>query len=301
MNGSIRKTGLFFGAIAVALLMVSTVTAVEQVNNEQVMDYLDENNLEDELLNILGLNTGMDEFNPEDLETFFVEEIEKMFDGEAFLEHMTSDKFIEFLKQNYDEMVSCDAVQDILNSEEFGEVINSEEFICFLNSEEMKYVYDKLQEDDDSQISLTGQTVGVGVQQSQPLVMEAILRYDPVNCPVDDEEAGFNVLELVELGWQPGDIFAFIIVASVCLLFSLITWIPILIWVSFLGIIGIPIMFSQYLETEDPWHAKEWYAGLYIEALLYGLFWAFVCISLGLWWPIGNTLDMLEFWYEFYA
>ena len=64
-----RKTGLFFGAVAVALIMLSSVTAVPQANSEPLMDYLDKGNPEDE-------------FNIEELVGYYAELYDVVFDSE---------------------------------------------------------------------------------------------------------------------------------------------------------------------------------------------------------------------------
>jgi hypothetical protein len=58
-----KKNIIFFGAVAIALLMVSSVTAVPQVNSEPLNKYLEKDEIEAKMENILGTITDLDEFS----------------------------------------------------------------------------------------------------------------------------------------------------------------------------------------------------------------------------------------------
>jgi len=69
----IKHDIIFFGAVAIAVLMVSSATAVPQVNSEPINEYLGRDELEDEIENTLGINDA-GEFDIEELVQYFSEE-----------------------------------------------------------------------------------------------------------------------------------------------------------------------------------------------------------------------------------
>jgi len=249
MKRSIRKSGLVFGAVAVVLVMLSSVTAVPNVGSEIVIESIEEqkaaiikqfediwlNLLEDESLQIAEWQ-GNNDINPD-------QDFEDLFDTEGFLNFIVSDEFIDILNDHFNDFLSNEGILLLFNTDEMQAYVNSDEFLYFANSDEVQYILEKLDEDDDQIVNLGVSTGEMGVQQTFPLVLEGYLGTDPVSCPV--ENGGFDV-ETLEYETPGLDLLEFLLVTLVLFIIALILWIPIIIYVTLLAPMYLWTMYLEY-------------------------------------------------------
>ena len=139
---TIKKTLVIFGAVIIAMLMVSTATAVPQVQSKPVMDKLEQMEKANDLLfnqeTINKLVSG--DLNEADLQV-----IANNLDLNGFVNYFTSMEFANFF-------VNSD-IQNFLNSQEYNNfynsdavvtIRNSEQFINFLNSDVAQQFLDNI-------------------------------------------------------------------------------------------------------------------------------------------------------------
>jgi hypothetical protein len=163
---TIKKTLVVFGAVVIAMLMVSTATAVPQVQSKPVMDKIEQtekaNNLpfnQDALNKLLSGNVNEADLNSiaEQLNNFLVEQgisevnlQEQMntntFTLSDFIDYFTSMEFANLFmnsdiqnllnSQNYNSFYNNDSVQTYLNSDEFAAFMNTDiaqQFLANIN------------------------------------------------------------------------------------------------------------------------------------------------------------------------
>jgi len=143
---NMKKSIILFGAVAIALLMVSSATAVPRTNSEPMMEKIEqieelerlmsEQNLGD-LFNFEGMDEGTIQGTMEQLNNFMVEqgidglnfqEMYTNFSVEDFMDYITSDGFAELF--NHDD------IQNLLDSDDYNNyIINNETVASFINSE----------------------------------------------------------------------------------------------------------------------------------------------------------------------
>ena len=103
---NVKKSIMIFGAIAIAFLIVSSATAVQQVNSEPIIENIEKISEQEED----NLFFDVDEITD-------LNEILELIDGEGFIEYFVSDEFIN--------LMNSQAVINIINSNIFMSVFNS--------------------------------------------------------------------------------------------------------------------------------------------------------------------------------
>lgn len=121
---NLKKNIMIFGAVVIAILLVSVVTVVGQVQSKPVMDEIQKNeslfSLFQELENSMGINNQNLDINSQ-------QEIEQ------FLQNINSSELLNYL-QNLD-------ISDIITSDEFINFMNSPEIYDFITSNEFSTLY----------------------------------------------------------------------------------------------------------------------------------------------------------------
>jgi len=139
---NVKKSIILFGAVAIALLMVSTVTAVPQVNSEPVMDYVEQIEQLQELLDDFGEDLdyiNIDSFllhlESTEVVNIIEEEVLALFMSTEFAELMHEDEIQNYLySDNYLEFFNGEDVQNIVNSDEYATFLDSELCQTFLDN-----------------------------------------------------------------------------------------------------------------------------------------------------------------------
>lgn len=136
----IRKYVLVFGAVAIALLMVSSATAVEQVNSKPVTDYIANKQNYCEKLSYLK-------------EIFDVEADQNYLQN--FESLLTSDRFIDFVNSpEVYNLIYSDKFLALYNTDRIQNFINSDLFLEYLNSDACQYFLKHLNIGDDEPTSI---------------------------------------------------------------------------------------------------------------------------------------------------
>jgi hypothetical protein len=111
-----KKITITFGVIAITLLLVSTVTAVEQQTSETIMNIKESN---------------------EDFASTSPEELLELLDLDGFKEFFTSAEFAELMKSDFGQTIfASEEFNNVLNTYYMNEFLNSDIFQEFVNSEE---------------------------------------------------------------------------------------------------------------------------------------------------------------------
>ena len=240
-----KRNVIFFGAVFTTLLMISSVTALEQVNNEHVIEAIEdelldeaidaENPLDDIINQLLVIWDDLVSNNPivawfqDTYDINAEEDFEQLFDHQGLINHMISDDFINMLNSNLDEILAIEAFQIIYNTEPMQEYIQSDEFLDFIQTDEMQYFLSQI----DGEYTEASQTYESYAQQNQELLEALVGLYgvssnEPQNIgmlnngQIENDGASFQTI--VEDETQPAmgnPVFAFI-----GLLVGLITWVP---------------------------------------------------------------------------
>lgn len=135
------KYVLVFGSVAIALLMVSSVTAVEQVNSKPVTNYIANKQNYCEKLSYLE-----EIFNVEARQNY----------PQNFESLVTSDRFIDFINSpEVYNLIYSDKFLALYNKDEIQNFINSDLFLEYLNSDACQYFLDHLNIGDDESTSIT--------------------------------------------------------------------------------------------------------------------------------------------------
>jgi hypothetical protein len=222
---NLKKNIILLGAFAIALLVMSTATALPQVQSKPVMDQIQQKEaIKNQLMTIYNqlknqgdLAVGSQQnphMNPSD-------DLDKLFDEEGFLNHLTSDTFIQFLNNNYNSIASDSLFQDFYNSESIQEFTQSDEFVAFMNSDEIQYVLDHFNPGSNNQIIET---------------LERTTTTFGGNSVIAGSTTPSFGAQLY--AWEPGMI---IFIVFYFLFIGIITWIPTLI----VAIIAFPIYWDS--------------------------------------------------------
>jgi len=243
-----KKSIIIFGAVAIALLMISSATAVKQVNNELVMKAIETERTQEDIINqLLALWDNLVTNNP--LVAWFQdtydidaeEDFEQLFDHQGLLNHVISDDFINMLNSNLDEILAIEAFQIIYNTDPMQEYIQSDEFLEFMQTDEMQYLLSQL----DGESEGSSETYESFSQQNSELlgILEGFYGVStnepqnvgrPNNGEVENDGATFQVYSDDEEQPTMNGALAFI-----GLLVGLITWIP----AAIIIMIGAPFAF----------------------------------------------------------
>lgn len=172
-----RKYRIVYGAIAIVLLIVSSATAVPEVNGKLVSDSLENSVTEqnDDFINqmmalydqleIDGVSPDVDQdLENIDLTQFFDESL--YVDVEGFVNYIISDDFIQVINENYTDIVSNNGFQVLWNTEYVQEYVQSDVFINFMNTDEAQYILDNLDIPSNDQQEFETQVVNMNTQVS---------------------------------------------------------------------------------------------------------------------------------------
>lgn len=164
-----KKSIIVFGAITIAILMVSTATAVETVNSEPAMDYVEQLEQAQNLPGIYEELSSLDideltELN-ESIPPEYIEELWNYFRSVEFANLMHEDEIQSFLySDKYLEFFNGEDVQNFVNSDEYAVFLNSDTCQIFLDN-----YFDNTNSFDDgtSSLMLEGQEVSLNLQFQQ--------------------------------------------------------------------------------------------------------------------------------------
>ena len=271
--------------------MVSSATAVKQVNSELVIEATEvERTQEDIIDDLLALWDDLVANNPvvawfqDNYDINAEEDFNKLFALEGLIDHITSDDFINMLNSKLDEILAIDAFQIIYNTQPMQEYIQSDEFVEFMQTDEMQYFFSQIDGESDG----SSETYETFAQQSQELlgILEGFYGVSsnepqnvglPNNGQIESDGATFQVYSYDEE--QPlNPALAFI-----GLLVGLITWIPAA------AIIMLAAPFAWIALTIEMWAMPgymPWYPGMLIVEATASFFLVFGCaIILALGWP----------------
>lgn len=171
---NMKKSIIIFGAVAIALLMTSSVTAVPQVNSEPVMEKIEELERPMSEQNLDGLFNfeGMDEESIEEtisqLNDFMIEQGITGFDVQKLYTNFELGDFIDYLtSMEFADAFNSDEVQSFLNSDEYNTfyqegnvatLCTSGEFNIFLNSDIGQQILENINGGDDSAVIVSQAT-----------------------------------------------------------------------------------------------------------------------------------------------
>lgn len=126
---NMEKMILILGAVSVALLMVSSATAVPQTQSKAIMEKIEQLEEAEQLLMKL-----------EASESLVVANNQEVFDTDAFESYLMSDELVNFMNSNIvANIISSDAFQTLYNTDGIQNFIQSEAFQNFLNSDVVQY------------------------------------------------------------------------------------------------------------------------------------------------------------------
>lgn len=235
-----KKSMIVIGAVAVAILMVSTATAVGTVNSESIVNNI--NSLEEEM---------------PATESQLLESIQEgLYDLEDFKNYLMSDDFMDFMNSNaVANIINSDVFQTFYNLDEIQDFIQSDVFIDFKNSELGQYFLEHYNppEDDENLVASSqannqaSQEVEIGTYMSISEVVNCGLEgvtSSQVNVIDDGPECSMSstaTFVVMENGYEPTK---YILGLFLYLLIGLITW-PIALGIFGLGapLIGLWIGF----------------------------------------------------------
>jgi len=169
---NIKKNIILFVAVTIALLMVSSATAVPQTNSEPVMEKIEQLEeleklmLEQNLGDIFNL-AEMDEESIEEamnqlnnfligqgVGSFNVQEMNADFSAENYMAYISSDEFADLF--NHDDIQTAlnsgDYNDYITNDETINSILNSEFFNSFLNCDFAQQILDNINGGGDSTV-----------------------------------------------------------------------------------------------------------------------------------------------------
>jgi hypothetical protein len=314
---SIKKNTITFGAFLVALLFVSTVTAVPQVQSEAVMNQIEKEKerLINEFERLWNRIVDDEPFQVESIRYFDVEpyiDFEDIFDTDGFIDYIVSDDFINFLGSNLDEFLTTTLIHLIYNSNEIQEYIEKEYFSYFANSDEVQYILDKLndfsEEAFQSKNSVVTQdnqfyTTGIKDLNSEPIINTMLNCYGmaSMNCVIEELEEFTFQSEV----YQYDDYDPFVV--FLVLLVGLITWIPVIILIIIFspliilggGAVGFKTgwnrLFSGGYDTIPPSPPDEWHPGYLINSVIEWLIFAIALMAYTcIYWPTSFTKVVLR-------
>ena len=208
--GNMKKGIIVFGAVAIALLMVSSATAVQQVNSKPVIGYI---------------KSETESLVEEAQENFYLDinqYFQDSFDLEGFFDYLVSDEFIDLLNDNYNLIVSHEGFEMLYNMELIQSFLQSEEFINFMYTDEVQYIIDNLD-------------IGSGGQQGIFIEGDSCYYYLPSPCSQQENyEANaaeyYNHVnkgaEATLLESLPTEPTTDLVTAWLIILIGIITWIP---------------------------------------------------------------------------
>ncbi len=145
---SIKKDLTIFGAVAIAFLIVSSVTAVSKINSDASKDIIR-----------LELEPTINECVDLDID----EIVEYM---NVFIESFTSDEFIDYMKSDVVmDFVESDWALNFYNLPEVQDYVSSDEFMDLYNTNEAQYFLEQILDNYDETIAkilmLVGLIIGV--------------------------------------------------------------------------------------------------------------------------------------------
>lgn len=151
---NLKKNLIGFGAIVVAMLIISTVTAVGQVESKPVMDKIAQqeslSSLFEEIVNVAKLNNqNLDISSQQQIEQFLQSVNSSEFlnctKNIDFLGIITSDWFIN-LMNNHEiyNVITGNDFSTLYNTNEVQNFVNNQIFMDFFNSDDCQYVLDHL-------------------------------------------------------------------------------------------------------------------------------------------------------------
>ncbi len=202
-----KKEILVIGAVAIAMIVLSSTTAVSQVNGETIIEAIES----EEQYPSFSSTTN-------DLNINSLDDILELIDIEGFETHFTSENFADFLKSDeIQNIIAGDLFLNIYNSQVIQDFIQSDTFIDFFNSNEVQTFLSNYNDDN-------GQGLQIVVSTNEELLPSSTL----VNLlPVGyDETTNTNLVVINELGDEPS-LLGLIFMAFVGLIVGLLTWIPI--------------------------------------------------------------------------
>lgn len=268
---------MFFGAVAIALLMMSTVTAVPLEQSKPVMDkaaqieeieqLMNEQSIknilasygfsETETLEITAQSQTLPHFDNE-LTITSLDELFDLIDMEGLSDYFTSVNFANFMKSDgmqdlldsdiFLDVYNCDVIQDFIQTDVFTDFLNSDEVQIFLdnfndgNNELSQTVYNQLNE----YTSLNLQTTVVS-EEMQALLLDSNAITPTVASTTNDAtftstESGYNEISVEDILYVLAAVLAALII-------GLITWIPAIIISLVAGVLG-GLAFSIIVFTE---------------------------------------------------
>jgi len=175
---NMKKNIMLFVAVAIALLMVSSATAVPQTNSEPVMEKIEqleelgrlmsEQNLGD-IFNLDGIDEESIEGAINQLNNFLIEQgigsfnVQEMntdFLVEDFMDYILSDEFVDLF--NHDDIQTAlnsgDYNDYITNDETINSILNSEFFNSFLNCDFAQQILENIDNGGDSTVIISQTT-----------------------------------------------------------------------------------------------------------------------------------------------
>jgi|GEM_PF-7035982 len=311
MNKNIKKSVMVFGAVAIAILMTSTVTAVPLEQSKPVMDKVEQNeNLkqltnEQNLKNIL-ISYGFSEtetpgiiaqsqtlpYIDNELTITSLDELINLIDMDGLASHFTSVNFANFIKTDeIQDLIESELFLDIYNSDVIQDFIQTDIFTDYMNCDELQILLDNLYGDDNDLL----QTVSEQTNQYTSSNLQTITRSEELqtiasglNCVISPESSitTNSILESNELINYEISIEN-ISVYFAYLLFGIITWIPAIILSIIIAILSAPISFiywlQQFIEVNDP---TPFQSAVFITVLYMA-----IIIGNALLWPLVMLLN----------
>jgi len=217
-----KKYVLALGAVAIALLMVSTVTAVPETQSKPVMDQIaQKESLSSQLVKIASsvkLNSQNFYINPNDVTNFQQNfDISALFMDDDFIALMNSPEIYNIITSN--------DFSTLYNTEAIQSFVSSAEFISFFNSDAAQYLLDHL-DIINGGMQVNSQNSNIVVSQQASKTMQ--------------NTVGTTQSTSVHLQAQPAGLEVFVLLAAfiIGLVVGIVTWIPAIVFI----ILTIPVI-----------------------------------------------------------
>lgn len=315
MNKNIRKSIMIFGAVAIALLMTSTVTAVPKVQSTPITEKVEQIEktkqlISEQNINDIPISCGFSQTEINKITTqsetllYFDNEptissldelvnlLVNLIDMDGLAAHFTSVNFANFIKiDEIQDLIESELFLNIYNTDVIQDFIETDIFTDYMNCDELQIFLDNYY-GDDNDLTLTE---SMQLNQYTSSNLQAIAASEKLqtiasglNRVISPESSitANSILESNELTNYEISIEN-ISIYFAYLLFGIITWIPVIILSIIVAILSAPISFIYWLqrftEENDP---TPFQSAVFITVIYMAMF-----IGNGLLWPLTMLLN----------
>ena len=261
---NIKKIIMFFGAVAIALMMVSTVTAAPEVYGKPVMDQAEKN---------------------EELQNINTYDLYKLNDMEGFMNHITSDWFLSLLNWSYNTIAEDSLFQEYYNSDGVQALLEDEGFLEFANSDEVQYILDNFNPSTEAQQGQTLQSIVYELTRMESQTLNTEQGVLGITGNQIEGTASTQSRTVTSNEWVPGQILFMVLLI---LFVGVVTWIP----AAVIGILYIPVVwFAIWLSLPGFIDILSFPAVLLFTIIVYVIvviFWPLI------WWLVWMAMNPIN-------